>query len=77
MNTNNYRPRFKPEVYLRFFNNADYHFSIKQANNFPYMIFLYTANFDEDSNLEYSFSGSCLEECLDQAIIATKFEENL
>ncbi len=65
MNTNNYRPRFRPEVYLRFLNEID-DFRVDYAITFLTLMF--------DAR---EFKGSRLEECLDQAIIATKFEESL
>jgi hypothetical protein len=66
---NKYLPRFKPEVYLRFLNQK----SIELFDSGKYKNIIIFHAIEKNKN----YSGLSIEECLDQAILATRFEEGL
>lgn len=70
-----YLPRFKPEVYLRFLNKyTDFSSFTSADNKIYYMNFTY----DNGENIiSIKANGRSIEECLDQAILATGFERDL
>lgn len=70
-----YQPKFPPEVYLRFLNSCD-HF--KFYNNPPlfYNCTFYWADTQRSSRY-LDFSGSSVEQCIDQAIIETGFDKTI
>jgi hypothetical protein len=74
---NNYRPRFKPEVYLYFLNTAEYLFEMykfPESHNIRYILNLKTLTWPDESTIEHQFmSFDSFEECFDKAILATNF----
>jgi hypothetical protein len=73
-----YLPRFRPEVYLRFLNamhRREIIFECKFCDEKIYCLESPNVFSDEDSH--FYFEGKSIEECLDQAILATGFEKEL
>lgn len=78
-----YLPRFKPEVYLRFLNN------VGEFNLYANLYYDLENEESRNQDVGYGFEISCddgasmmiegnsIEECLDQAILATRFERDL
>lgn len=74
-----YLPRFKPEVYLRFLNKYEHVWDHDELEKY---LKIYLEDEWQDNGTymtrhQYVVSGKCLEECLDQAILATGFENEL
>lgn len=74
-----YQPRFKPEVYLRFLNSAPrFWLSVEYVEDDDGQIFYHlqgsSNGYDGDN---FSFDGDSIEECLDKAILKTKFDQTL
>lgn len=70
-----YQPRFKPEVYLKILNYADAtkfcsNVSLSTSTNIQGLVIWIDGGI-------YSLEGSCIEECLDQAILETGFDKTL
>lgn len=63
-----YKPKFSPEIYLRFLNKSLY-LARDLSNKVSFRIFI--------GSKMIEFLGDSLEECLDEAIVDTGFEKNL
>lgn len=73
-----YQPKFKPEVYLKFLNNKDYHYIfVPQAMTENFLFILRDKDEAINSAVGSEWLGFCIEECLDKAILATRFDNSL
>ena len=63
----NYKPKFSPEIYLKFLNSMprfSIEFSIREGSYWLH-----------SSDETFYFEGGSIEECLDQAILETGFDK--
>lgn len=72
---NKYQPKFKPEVYLRFLNQKDVKTYKGVSGSTILEIPPKMEKFISKNNKKFRFFGMSIEECLDQAILATEFEK--
>lgn len=71
-----YKPKFRPDDYLRFLKEIDFKIHIEECLNI-FSLQLWTCLWSEESTLEMSFPADNLDKCFDDAILRTGFDKIL